>query len=286
MRIAILHAAHGFRDWRQIYFLGLIARQWERWGHKVTDCFGPVAGVRADLLFVHTDLSVVPRACLAMARRYPASINGTLKDIRKSRISRLLIRRPDEAWDGPVIVKTDLNHGGVPERWAHGFRWASSRLPGWVRSMGRKLTCPPVADFPGGPTHYPVYHSLREVPVRYFRDRQYVVERFVPEREGSRYVLRHAYRLGSRYVAYRFTQEDPLVRSPKTYDAEIPFPEEIRHYLIVEGMEYAKIDYVEHGGRVYILDVNKTIGDPTGDDLAGFLAAGILDRAGGMREEG
>jgi len=47
------------------------------------------------------------------------------RDIRKSAFSRNLVR-PGDGWDGPVIVKSDLNCAGRPERLL--------REPAWVRS--------------------------------------------------------------------------------------------------------------------------------------------------------
>jgi hypothetical protein len=275
VRIAILHAAHEMRDWRLHYFLGFIAAKWEQQGHEVVDCFGPRPGIVGDLLFVHVNRSVVSKPYLEMARRHPRSINGWLNDIRKRRISRLLIERPDDPWTGPVIVKTDLNHGGKPEYMQHHRSWDAAPLPLWSRMLLRRLTRPRRADFPQGVMHYPIFPTLREVPRRYLRDRRYVVERFIPEREDSRYVLRHGYRLGNRFIAYRYSGDQPVLRAPEEYDATIAFPDELRHQLIENQIDYAMVDYVEHEGRIHILDMNKTIGDPSGEKIAAFLAAGI-----------
>jgi hypothetical protein len=69
----------------------------------------------ADILLIHVDLSVVPDEYLEFASRYPIALNKAAKDIRKSLISLNLVRAGD-SYSGKVIVKTDLNYGGSPER--------------------------------------------------------------------------------------------------------------------------------------------------------------------------
>ena len=69
---------------------------------------------RADLLVPHVDLTHMPSDYAAFVDRYPAVLNRTVKDISKRRISDNLVRQ-DASWDGPVIVKTNLNCGGLTE---------------------------------------------------------------------------------------------------------------------------------------------------------------------------
>lgn len=277
MKIAILHAATESADWRRSFFLGLIASVWEQQGHEIVDCFGPSPGICGDVLLVHTNLSVVPPDYLAMARRHPRHLNAGLGDIRKHAYSTLRIDRPDDAWTGEVIVKSNLNHGGRPE-WLDHQRWWNHRpLPRWVRQAGKHWTRPRLPDFEGGWKHYPIYESVGRVPRRYFSSPHYIVERFMPERDGDRYVLRHGYCLGGKRIAFRFSMGDRILRHPKSYEAEVPFPPALVELCQRMSIDYAKIDYVEHDGRVFVLDVNKTIGDPTGLEIAAFLAEGLRD---------
>ena len=57
-----------------------------------------------------------PAAFLAAAARFPASINAAVTDISKRSYSQLLVVA-DSDWDGPVIVKSNLNYHGLPEVW-------------------------------------------------------------------------------------------------------------------------------------------------------------------------
>ena len=86
---------------------------WREDGHTVIYLFGTRRLIPADLIFVHVNLSVVPDAYLEFASRYPIVINGRIRDIRKSTTEPAATRR---SLGRPVIVKSDLNHGGEPER--------------------------------------------------------------------------------------------------------------------------------------------------------------------------
>ncbi len=106
-RIAILfHANERSVDLRK-YVIANLADIWRKSGLQVVMLFGTKKYVPADLAIVHVNLSVVPEDYLAFARRYPAVVNGHVRDIRKSAISQNLLL-PDSPYEGPVIVKTDL----------------------------------------------------------------------------------------------------------------------------------------------------------------------------------
>ena len=112
------------------YVVHDLAECWRRAGHHVAYLFGTDRMEPADLLLVHVDLSVVPDEYLAFAARYPIVLNGLVKDIRKSAFSTARLDASDD-WDGPVIVKTDLNNAGRPER--------VNREPVWLRRRLRLL---------------------------------------------------------------------------------------------------------------------------------------------------
>ena len=50
----------------------------------------------------------------AVLDAHPRVVNRQVRDSSKRRVSRNLVR-PGDGWEGPVIVKTDRNHGGLPE---------------------------------------------------------------------------------------------------------------------------------------------------------------------------
>lgn len=102
-------------------------------------------------------------------------MNGAATDIRKRMVSRHLLRSGD-AWNGPVIVKTDLNCGGWPELRIHERAIAARSTEGRLSS---DLSIPSTEA-------YPVLDSLRDVPDAVWNDRDLVVERFLPD---ARYFL-------------------------------------------------------------------------------------------------
>ncbi len=98
--------------------------------------------------------------------------------------------------DGPLIVKTELNHGGRPE--------ADNRdASRWKRRIRR---------------------MLRHTSLRYrfaprarcravWSNPSLVVERFMPEREGAAYAIRWCLFLGDRATSFRLVPDNPVVRS-------------------------------------------------------------------------
>ena len=84
-------------------------------------------------LHLMLDLSVVPSNYLEFASLYPVAVNGRLADIRKSHVSANLTA-PGDGWDGPVIVKSNLNYRGLPEQVLEG-NWAERR---WLSAKRRE----------------------------------------------------------------------------------------------------------------------------------------------------
>ncbi|MGH9030156.1 MAG: hypothetical protein ACRDV4_11155 [Acidimicrobiales bacterium] len=56
---------------------------------------------------------MVPHECLDFAGQYSVAVNSQVIDIRKGTVCGPRLEATD-AYGGKVIVKTDLNHGGVP----------------------------------------------------------------------------------------------------------------------------------------------------------------------------
>jgi hypothetical protein len=141
--IAILwHERDRHRDLTQ-YAITRLAEFWRADGHDVRSIFGTERFDAADIVIVHVDLSVVPARYLEFATRFPIAVNGRVQDIRRTRFSRNLVQR-NEAYAGPVIVKSNANHAGLvverflPERVGEcyavrnyqflGDRWTCSRM--------------------------------------------------------------------------------------------------------------------------------------------------------------
>jgi hypothetical protein len=274
--IAILfHEAE--RQWKLNYVINGMAEMWRDDGHEVVLLFGTARFVPADLVIVHVDLSVVPDSYLEFAGRYPIALNGRVKDIRKRTYSRLLVG-PDDPWTGKVIVKSDFNYAGQPER-ARGVALAAGGTPAPAAAAG--APGPPVPVF-RAPADYRVYDGLRDVPPAWYAAPEIVVEKFVPEFEGGLYHVRHLHFLGDRTTSLRVASASPVVggASMAGYERVDPHPGilELRQAM---GFDYGKFDYVLHEGQPVLLDANKTTGAgtirPTPQLLAGrrYRADGI-----------
>jgi len=258
VRIAILfHENYRKYRRRNDYQIGLLADCWRDAGHEVTFLFGVRAFAPADVLVMHVDLSVVPDDYLEFARRYRIVINGGITDVRKSAFSRQLVRRGD-GYDGPVIVKSNLNYAGIPERLLSRSRLAMaidhvvSRVPAVRARRGLRF---------GTPADYRVYESVRDVPPDAFASAEIVVEQFLPEQENGLYCLRLFHCFGDRWTSVINRSTDRIIRAEnKVSRAEIdPHPDVVALRKSL-ALDYGKIDYVVRDGRAVVFDVNKTPG--------------------------
>jgi len=259
MRIAVLFHAGDRHANLSSYIVHHLAEYWREDGHDVEYLFGPRRFSPADLLFVHVNLSVVAVYFLSIASRYPIALNARIGDIRKSSISCNLIR-PGDAWEGAVIVKSNLNYGGQPEE-VLGSSWFERHFPIWRRIVRRSTrvlgSCRPVASW----QDYQVFASITDVPASWLRSHHLVVERFRPEREDDLYFLRIYQFLGDRYSSLRLASSSPVVKARNSLRVERiePHPA-ILAWRKTLGIDYGKLDYVIDDGEVVLLDVNKTTG--------------------------
>jgi hypothetical protein len=232
-----------------------LAEFWRQDGNRVHYLFGTRKFVPADILLVHVDLSVVPLEYLEFASRYPIVLNRDVKNIRKSRISTNLVKG-GEPYSGKVIVKSDLNYGGSPERI---LRRSPSLWRRWW--PGRYVRHDPDDSSFRLRFDYQIYNSLAEVPPALFERNDIVVEKFLPEKEENLFFVRHYEFLGDCATCTRLAASDPIVK-----DQTVVRIEEVDvHPEIVEAQnrlnfDYGKFDYVVHNGRPVLLDANKTTG--------------------------
>jgi hypothetical protein len=186
---------------------------------------------------------VVPVEYQAAAARYRRVVNGRAVDIRKRLVSHNLIDR-DDPWPGMVVVKADLNFGGVPE-------WR-------VEHPGE-----PVEAAPKHLLRYEIWRSVAEVPDDVWADPRLVVERFLPERSERGFHLRTWVFLGDRGRCKRARSAEPLIKSWKIIDVDpdyLTIPDEIQAERERLGIDFGKFDYVLHEGRPVLFDANKTPG--------------------------
>jgi hypothetical protein len=261
-RIAILfHETDRHRP-AQGYIVHLLADYWRQWGHDVRFVYGVRRAEPADVLFVHVDLSVVPKEYLAFAARYPVNINGSVDDIRKSRTSTNIVRAGD-GWDGPVIVKSDLNYAGLPEK----IRTRSRLEQRWpfVRRLRRALPASLRTRLEptnlAGPEDYKIYEDVSRVPSAHARDKRLVIERFLPELEDGLYHTRIYQFLGNRWLCVRMGSRNPIVKAYNSVRVERVEPDKlVTEWREKLRMDYGKFDYVVVNGKAILLDANKTIG--------------------------
>jgi hypothetical protein len=235
------------------YFLAMLVECWKEAGIEVVMLHGPEHYVPADALFLHVDLTVTPEAFTSLATRYPVVINGLVTDISKRKVSSNIVGREDP-YPGTVIVKTDLNAGGIPERM---LEW---RNP-WRKMTGKILKkLPWTLTGVLNPHSYPIFPDLRSVPRLVWRNPKLVVEKFLPEREGDFYCVRHWLFLGNQEFNYRALSHEPIVKAGTTVHRErgITVPESLRTLRTKLGFDYGKFDYAVVDGEVILYDANRT----------------------------
>jgi hypothetical protein len=261
MRVAVL-----FQPWKQglgpaHYLVDHLARFWCEDGLEVVYLHGTDRFVPADILLVHVDLSVVPEPYFEFASRYPIVLNGRIRDIRKSVTSRYLVR-PGDDWEGPVIVKADLNNAGYPEYLSS---LTGLRRLRYVRAVAARMGAVPTWR------NYRVFERLADVPASLVENPGLVVERFLPDFEDGLYHLYMYQFLGDGERCARLSSREPLLKGDTSTTARVVEPHAAARAWREElGLDYGKIDYTVREGEVIVLDANKTTGS------AAYLEADTL----------
>ena len=275
-RIGILH--HGRSQIvRTGYLIEHMARHWMDRGAEVVDIMGTAAPVPVDVLVCHVDLSVVPEEYRRFARDCPRVVNLSANDIRKRSYLGDLVGI-DDGYSGPVIVKSDLNHGGLPERLLENPPTGAGRIAGGIlRRLRRRFG---VADQIRFKSDYRIYENREAVPSRRFRDGS-IIQPFRPERRDEDYVLREYYFLGDIEVLSTEIGSDPVLTTGRQIDCrQASPPPEVRAVRDRLNLDYGKIDYSCPDGEVVVYDANKCVGTRQNPgepvmQLAAALSAGI-----------
>ncbi len=267
MKIAVLlHEADRGRDLGR-YHVFQLAQIWQRDGHQVQPVFGTGSFVAADVAILHIDLSVVPERYLDFAARYRHCMNRDVRDIRKSAISRQAVQ-PGDGWDGAVIVKSELNCAGAPER-VNGGGWRRARES--LRRAGRRLLGRPELR---GPADYRVFPNRAAVPPELAAHPDAFIERFLPETENGLYHTRSMVFVGPARTCQLLRAHEPVVRVGNAIAIEEcePHPDMVRLSREM-GYDYGKFDYVMHDGAPVLIDANKTTGSA---DMVRFPVIGAM----------
>lgn len=235
------------------YIMAALADRWRADGHDVRIQFGWHARPAADVVIPHLDVTRMPPAALALLNSYPVVLNRALSDIGKRRISRNLVSRSDP-WPGPVIVKTDANHAGVPD--------AARRRPrrGFWRWLTRRPR-PPIVLPPRPPQSYRIFEHIAAVPPEIWHDPDLVVEKFRPERDGDRFVVRQWIVLGRQVIERRMVSTQPIAPPGAMVEFSedfVPEPPELRDWRARIGFDYGKFDFARPDGELVVFDVGTT----------------------------
>lgn len=243
------------------YIVDVMAEEWAASGHRVISHKGTNNLPAADIVFLHVDKTLVPSIYADCASRYPVAINGRAVDISRNIYSDARLKRHD-AYDGPAIVKTNRNYGGVPECIA-GFPvpyFAKYLIVPVKFRLWRKIPCAWSKISSLNPLEYPMFNSIRDVPPGVWTNQNLFVEKFLPEREGKLFFIRYWTFLGDRNLTGRYGSNHPIVKFDRcvTEITPVNIPEELYAWRKKLNMDYGRFDYVLHQGKPFLLDANKT----------------------------
>jgi len=222
---------------------------------RVLDRLDPAPRARA--AFVHVDLTTVPAPYTWVDRLYPRCMNGRTHSIARHLYSAARLCRGDD-YTGPVIVKSALNHRGLPDFQyvaAEGKLRLTSRLNlprrrREYRELQDRL-CPKYEILPG----------IDEVPEAVWSDSGVIVERFLPGNFDLPVVkYRYNFMLDCA-ITVRAEYDDLLCAADSVKRVE--FIDEVPGEVLAArrrlDLDYGAIDYFVVEGRATVVDVNKTI---------------------------
>lgn len=276
-RIVILcHPADAFEQ--PPFVIHALIEEWRRQNVRVEIAFRIDAPAVLGLVVIpHFDITRWPASFQNAYASCPVVLNRSVKDISKRLVSQNLVTSPKQ-YDGPVIVKTDRNSGGEPERQLLRRRGLPGRA---VAAIARRLPWS-ISAFTGL-DGYRVYDHSAQVPWLVWRNPRLVVEKFLPERLGDQYALRQYVFFGSREFNTVAYGPDPIVKAGNITRRELvpETPPALRKMRDELGFDFGKFDYVIRDGQVVLFDANRT---PTynRDSKAGPAGQLILGLASGI----
>ena len=237
------------------YVVHKLADAWRKRGLEIgiTDDLSQPTGPEV-LVFPHFDLTRTPPRMAAVLGRCARVVNRAVTDISKRVVSRHLVSSPEE-YPGAVIVKSDLNFGGMPEA-----RLIKSRGGDAAREIERREKQHWAVSGLFGNEGYPIFAKSEFVPPRAWKNPRIVIEKFLPEMEGEGYCLRQYVFLGPCEINSRSVGPHPLVKSRNVLTRETieEVPPAVRQLREELGFDYGKFDYVIHDGEPIVFDVSRT----------------------------
>lgn len=243
--VIITHLYDDFQS--RDYLLRGLTGYWTDAGHRVLLATEPGDGPEGDIAILHVNLSVIPAAYAEASKQYAVVVNGAALDIRKKRVSGHLVR-PNDGWTGPVIVKTDLNFGGLPEL-----------SLGRISQRHGTQADVPLGEITYMERPYPILRSATAVPEAVWNNPGLVVEQFLPEQDARGFWMRAWVFFGDRERCTRYLGSHPVVKSENILAREpVPVPDELRAERARLGFDYGKFDFVVRDGKAILLDANRT----------------------------
>ena len=212
----------------------------------------------SQMLFVHVNLTDVPADWLSATDQYATTRNANAVSIDRRLYSTARVLA-DDPYDGPVIIKTRLNHRGLPEL-RHSFRGS---LTGRLKRLGYRTIwksewnkmCP----------DYALAESIAAVPSEIWADDAFIVERFIPGNAKPPIVKFRWEFFDELSLVTRTVFDHPLCK-PESFlevtqldDA----PEDLKALRKRLHLEYGAIDYFMTDDGPVPIDCNKTT---TADD--------------------
>lgn len=248
-RIAILNNS-AYTPGNRKQLTSLLADHWRASGIEVIELSGTGAFVEADLLFLNLSRPVIPDDYVRFAAQYPVTFNAGATDLRKTRYADGLLKAGD-AYTGPVIVRSDPGQPAPP-------RPPVSR-PNFFQRLGL-LQRAPASTGPatGANDNYRIYPSLSDVPAEKFAP-GYIVQKFLPEENAGRYILRQYDFLADQHFLSLQTSGAAIIRAaaPQSLEEWAP-PEKLLVLRQRLGLDYGRISFVEVAGEPFVLSVSRS----------------------------
>jgi hypothetical protein len=243
---------------KQSYTIGILAGIWRQLGLTVAVKRGSsqFSWPCATAAINHVNLTVTPAHCLRCLRRFTHTVNAGFTDSSKSKYCRDLLRG-DDGYDGPVIVKTDLNFGGRAE-----YKLQQMMESSWRRQLVRFVSNSGVTVSAWDPYNYPIYDHASQVPIEVWNDPNLVVQKFQAERSNNGlYCLRSWYFLGDCGFHVVTASKEPIVKGRNAITrqiADIATPPEIELLRKELRVDFGRLDYGLLAGKSVVYDINRT----------------------------
>jgi len=208
-----------------LYLIDSIALRWRKMGYEVVTHYGIKNLPAADIVILHVDTTIVSDEYVKCLSQYPVVLNRKVLNISKTRISRNMVRQ-DENYFGPVIIKTKANFGGLPEATAKRISQKKTRWLRWRWTTKRNWEEADVLN----PDNYPIFENKESIPAGVWKNKNLIVEKFLPEKEDGLFFLRYWIFFGDKEYAGRFGAKEPIVKFRKmaTKDVPVRVPDELK----------------------------------------------------------